>query len=178
MTPPAPKASITLSIFPTARGMGWVAFNGPFAVEGSGLFTVLHNKNGACLNEANRIMARFRPDTVVLEAFDAQRSKRAERIGQLCDSIAALTTDRGHEIAIFTRDHVRAAFASVRAVTRDEIAAAVAASVPAIAHRLPPKRKVGESEDKRLAMFNAAALVLTHFHFGSLGLLEDLKVAA
>ena len=178
MTPPAKKASMTVSIFPTARGMGWVAFNGPFSVVGSGLFTVLHNKNGACLNEANRIMARFEPATVVLEASDPLRSKRAERIGRLCESIAALAKDRGHEIAIFTRADVRAAFASVRAFTRDEIAAAVAASVPAIAHRLPAKRKVGDSEDKRLAIFNAAALVLTHIHFGSLGLLEDLKLAA
>ena len=59
--------------------------------------------------------------------------------------------------------------------TRDEIAAAVVRHVDAFRHRLPRARRIWTSEDKRMALFSAAALVLTHYQLGGNGLFETLS---
>lgn len=178
MTAPIPSRYLTLGLYPTARGFGWACFDGPFTVFESGLFTVHKDKNAACLRKVEALLERLAPETLVLEAFDARSSLRSPRIRRLCLSIVSVAADRGLDLAIFTKADVERAFGGVGARSRDEIAHAVARQLPGLQHRLPKNRKNGDSEDKRLAIFNAAALVLTHFHFGSAGLLDSLRDAA
>ena len=47
------------------------------------------------------------------------------------------------------------------AVTRYEIAQAVASQVHAFAHRLPPVRRLWDHEDSRMYLFDAASLAMT-----------------
>lgn len=124
------------------------------------------------------LVERFQPETVVLETFDSRSSQRSERVRRLCLSVVSLATLQGIDVAVFTRGDVRSAFGSIGAKTRHEIAEAVARGVPALAHRLPEKRKVWNSEDKRMSIFASAALVLTHYHFGANRLFDDLRDAA
>ena len=169
---------LVLGVYPTARGFGWACFDGPFTLFESGLYTVQKDKNAACLKKVEGLLERLAPETLVLEAFDKGSSLRSSRIRRLSLSVVSLASDRGLELAVFTKADVQAAFAGVGARTRYEIALAIVRHLPALAHRAPKDRKNGDSEDKRLSIFNAAALVLTHYHFGSLGLLETLRDAA
>lgn len=171
--------SLVLGIHPTARGFGWAALDGPFAVFDHGLFTTEGpEKNERCLAEFIRLIDEFTPDCLVLESFDTKSSQRSGRIRELCLSLVSLAADRDLTLAVYSRADVLEAFAGTRARTRDEIAQAVARTLPALAPRLPEKRGAGDSEDKRLAIFAATALVLTWYHFGTLGLFDDLSRAA
>lgn len=180
MTALHPGPFLTLGLFPTARGFGWAAFSGPFSCVESALFefglvTVHRDKNAVCLAQLRGLLDRLEPETLVLEAFDEQTSRRHGRIRALCAAIVETVRARRIRCAIFTRGQVCAAFAGAGARTRDEVAAAVARSVPALALKLPKRRSTWDSEDKKIAIFNAAALVLTHYHFGSMGLFDDLS---
>jgi len=62
------------------------------------------------------------------------------------------------EVSRISRGSIRACFASVGAKTKYEIAQAVARQIPALAHRLPPLRKIWMSEDPRQSLFDVAAL--------------------
>jgi hypothetical protein len=44
-----------------------------------------------------------------------------------------------------------------------EVASALAKQFPALASRLPPKRKIWQSEDYRMGIFDAAALGVAYF---------------
>ena len=88
--------------------------------------------------------------------------------------MVSLAADRGVEVAIYARGEVQACFASVGARTRREIAEAVVRHIDAFRHRLPNKRRPWEGEDRRMAIFAAAALVLTHYQLGSSRLLDSL----
>jgi len=178
MTAFAATKALVLGIFPNARGFGWVVFESPFNLVASGSFIAVKQKNQACLDKIDALCGKYSPETVVLEAFDKECSKRVERIERLCRSIVSLVGDRGHELTIFKRGDVQAAFADVGARTRHEIACATARQVPAMAHRLPKPRKPWECEKRQLAVFNAAALVLTHYRYGATALLEELRNAA
>jgi len=174
MTKAPPPKGLTLAIHPTHRGFGWVAFEGPFSPYDWGLVFTKRDKNAECLRRIEAMIARFLPDTLVLEVFDRRPAARAGRIRRLCQAIASLAADRGVEVAIYSRGDVRTCFANVGAGTRQEIAEAVVRHVDAFRHQLPDKRRPWESENLRMAIFAAAALVLTHYQLGASRLLDDL----
>lgn len=175
MSPPKPL-SLTLAIHPVSHGFGWIAFEGPFAPYDWGLVIVRGaDKNARCLRKAERLLDRFKPETLVLEAFEKRRSARADRITLLGRGLVALAAERSVEVAVYTRGEVKACFASVGAVSRQEVAEAVSRSVPGLTHRLPKPRRPWQTENPRMALFSAAALVLTHYQYAASQILDDLS---
>ena len=165
---------ITLAIHPDRRGFGWVAFTGPFAVFDWGRPCAKRDKNAVCLAKIEGLLERLAPETVVLEAYERPHSARPARTTRLCRAIAALAADRGLDVAVYTRADVTACFLDVGARTRDEIAQAVVRHVDVFRHRLPVRRKPWQAEDPRMALFSAAALVLTHYRLGASTLFDEL----
>ncbi len=155
-----------LGFHPTARGFGWVVFEGPFRPIDWGLVSARKDKNATCLKRLKRLLVRFAPETLVLEAYDRETTRRARRIARLGVRARTLADGQGIETAVYSRAEIREAFAEVGATTRRDIAEAVARHLDAFRHRLPPRRKPWESEDARDALFAAAAVVLTHHRNG------------
>jgi hypothetical protein len=155
---------LTMSIHPTSRGFGWVAFEGPFTPYDWGIvFANGSDKNGVCLRAAEKLVGRMQPETLVLEDFGRRTSSRANRIVRLCQSLVGLATDRGAEVVILSRADIQASFSHAGARSRQEIAEAVCRHVDAFRYRLPSARRIWESEDRRMGLFSAAALVLAYF---------------
>src|SRR5207302_2431291 len=92
---------------------------------------------------------------------------RSARIDRLYTAVASMAANRGIEVAIYTLGQIKACFANVGAVTRQDIAEAVARHIDAFRHTMPKPRKPWQAEDRRMAMFCAAALVLTHYQLGA-----------
>lgn len=185
MTLPPGGRVVVLGLFPTSRGLGWAAFNGPLSLIDFGIFTATTgrsketpSKNGQCLTRVDRLMARLMPEHIVLEVYAPDRSRRSTRVAGLCKSIETLARDRGLAVSVIPRAAVHAAFVHASKPTRDQVAAAVALSVPELAPRLPKPRRTYDSENKALAAFNAAALVLTHYENEATALLNELRNAA
>ena len=154
---------LVLGFHPTSRGFGWVAFESPFQPFDWGLIYARGDKNAACLARLEAILDRLEPEVLVLEEFDRRTTRRANRIASLTTSVAAAATMRSIQVATYTLGDIRSAFAETGATSRRAIIETVACHVDAFRHRLPPPRKPWESEDRRSALFAAAALVLTHF---------------
>jgi hypothetical protein len=157
------RHSLTLAIHPTARGFGWVAFEGPFSPYDWGVVGAQGDKNAMCLRKLEALWSRLCPATLVLETYSRGRSARSNRISRLCSAMASYAGEHGAEVMIYSRNDIRACFASVGARTRREIAEAVARHVTALSTRLPRPTKPWETEDRRYSIFAAAALGLTHY---------------
>ncbi len=170
--------ALTLGVYPTARGFGWAAFENPFTVYQHGVYSPRRHKNALCLRKLEWLIDRLQPEELVLEAFDSQSSIRSTRIRRLCQSLVPLAASRTIDVAIYKRSQVQATFRDVGARTRYEIAEAVARHVSALAPHLPAPRKIWTGEHRRLSVFNAAALVLTHYQNGAAAFLQELKDAA
>ena len=171
--------SLVLGLHPSAGGLGWAIFADPFTVHDHGVYRASkRNKNASCLKKAAWLLARHKPEVLVLEAFDAESTGRSKRISQLYLAIANLAAEQGVEFFVYRRDEVQEAFRIVEARTRDEIAEAVTRHVPALNPYLSDKRKAWKGEDRRLSRLCAAALVLTHYHFEATRFLHDLRDAA
>lgn len=173
MRRPEQGKPLVLGVYPSCRGFGWIAFEGPFAAYDWGLVFVSRDKNIRSLAHFERLLDRLAPETVVLEVIPGG-VRRTPRVATLQKAFVAAAGDRAIELAAYARGEVRTTFASAGARTRQEIAVAVARQLPALSHRLPRKRGPWHSEDRRMALFNAAAVVMTHFHLGASRLYEDL----
>lgn len=161
MTETAPRKPRTLAVHPNHRGFGWITFEG-IAPYDWGTVGAWKDKNAFCLAKVEKLIGRFSPETLVLEAFERRNSARSDRIARLCRAIEGFAVNQGVEVAIYTRGDIRATFASVGAKSRDEIAAAVALHIEALRTSLPRARRPWDREQWRIAVFCAAALVLTH----------------
>jgi len=168
---------LTMGFHPTSRGFGWVAFEGPFAPYDWGIVSAKGDKNAVCLRALEKLLARLEPETLALEAAGRRASVRSGRIDRLSKAVMALAADRGVDIALHTRADIQSCFKAVGARTRQEIAEAVARHIDAFRHQLPKARRPWDAEDRRMALFSAAALVFTHFRFGSDRLLDHLRDA-
>jgi len=178
MTRPQSHRPLVLGFHPTSRGFGWAAFENPFTLHSFGVYTARGDKNASCLRKVEWLLERLQPEVFVIEAFGKESSVRSERIRRLCLSVVTLAADHGAELAVYTRGDVERTFAKIGARSREEIAAAVAQHLPALRPRLPSPRKPWIGEDKRLSVFCASALALTHYQNGAAALLDDLRNAA
>ena len=159
--PASKKRGLVLAVHPTARGVGWVLFESPLAPVDWAVIRTTKNPKSLALLE--RIVERYHPDTIVLEQFEHGATRRVGRIQRLCRSLIHLAANRQIVTNTYSRAAIRTCFASVGAITRHEIAQAIASHIDAFHPWLPPKRLVSRDQDARLSLFNAAAIALTHF---------------
>jgi Holliday junction resolvasome RuvABC endonuclease subunit len=166
---------LVLGVHPVSQGFGWIAYSNPLApYDWRVKRTRSANKNAECIAYLTKLIDRLHPTTLVLEAFEFESSERSHRVAMLGRALVALATDRGIEVAVFRKGDVQACFAKVGATTRDDIAHAVARHTPQLQDRLPARRRPWSSEDLRMALFSAAALVTTHYALDANTLLRGL----
>lgn len=157
---------LVLSIFPTTRGLAYTLFEAPLTPIDWGLKRIRDkDKNARSLETVERLVRALRPDTIVIEDCVSGTCRRSRRVKRLYALIAAFAQAENLTLVQYSRATVRATFREAGAITRYEIAQAIASYIPAFAHRMPRVRKLWQAEDHRLALFDAAALALTHYAF-------------
>ena len=154
-----------LAIDPSTRGFGFAVLEGPERLIDWGVKEARDNKRVKCLEQIEKLMEHYQPDSIVVEDAEAKGSRRCRRVRELISAILKLTSTRGIKSRSFSRRAVRKAFSQHGASTKHEIATAIADRFPdELGPRLPPLRKPWMTEDHRMSIFDATALALTFFH--------------
>ena len=154
-----PKSRL-IGLHCSAKGFGYAVFEGT-AIYDWGTVVARDDKNEMSLRKLARILDRYSPETMVLEDIE-QSSARAERIRHLYVAIAALCATRGIDLHRYAQSDVRQTFRLPETGTRQDVAEAVVLHTDVLAPRLPPARKAWQSEARRMTIFSAAAVALTH----------------
>lgn len=158
------EREVTLAICPFYRGFAFVAFESPLSPIDWGIKVIEGpHKVARSLEIAKRLIDRLEPATLVLESTADPQYRRGKRVRRLQTLIAHHAKWRSIELHMFARYQIGDSFKPTGAVTRYEIAQAVASQIEALRHRMPPPRKKWKSEDTRMRLFNAAALALTFY---------------
>lgn len=153
-----------LAIHVTTRGVTYTLFEGPLAPVDWEIKSVRGpEKNAMCLTLVGKIIDRYQPDVLVIEDCQGSGSRRSKRIRRLYRAIETVARAQAIDIYRYSRSQVRTCFKSAGAVTKHEIAIAIAKIIPAFEHRLPPIRKPWMSEDARMGLFDAASLAMTFY---------------
>jgi hypothetical protein len=157
MSAPIQEAKCVLAIDPTSKGFGFAVLEGPEKLIDWG---VKHAGTGAPRNrksvaQACELMARYRPEVLVVEHTSAKGCHRRARVRRLIKSL--LTLARRHRLRArrISRRSVLRSFGPSSAANKYRVAVTLTERFPELALHLPPERKLGDSEDERMAIFDA-----------------------
>lgn len=170
-TAPTHQLGLIFALHPTAKGFGWVLFESPLSPIDWGIASARAGRSTRLIARFERLLKRYEPATLVLEAYEGRSGSRVDRIQKLCRNMQHLAACQGIETRIYERSAIRMCFAPAGATTRYEIALAIAQRIDAFSHRLPRERARWMNEDPRQSLFDAAALAMTYF-----GLLSDTQL--
>jgi len=151
-----------LAIAPSSKGFGYAVLEGQDNLVDWGVKIVGVDKNVQSLTKVNELVIRYQPDVLVLEDALAKDSRRSPRIRILHRQIVQLAAKRKVSVKLFSRDEVMNGFILDGERTRHALAEIIAKRFPEqLMAELPPKRKAWMSEDAKIDIFVAVALVLT-----------------
>ena len=153
-----------LGIDPGNRGFGFVVVEWPLRVTDWGVKATRTNQESATLQKISHLLKRYQPTALVLEDCAAQAVRRCQRIKLLTLAIEEFTKREGVKVRLISNERVKQAFKAFGAVTKHEMAQTVAKHLPDLASSLPRRRRPWMSEQYRMSIFDAAALVLTYFY--------------
>lgn len=163
MTAPR-KHNLVLGIYPDSRGFAFVVFEGPLApVDWGTAESRGEYKIRICVARISALFGKYAPDALVLQDMSENGTRRASHIRSLNEAIALLAETQGIPTFLYSRAQVREQFAPMAAYSKDAIAEAIAMRIPVLERLRPPVRKVWKNEHPRMALFDAAALVLTFY---------------
>jgi hypothetical protein len=153
------------AVYPNTRGLAFVVFEGQLAPVDWGVKTIRgKRKHSQCLRHIERILARYEPDSIILQDMSPTGTRRASRITEINSAIEELCELSGIPTYAFSRAQVRSVFSCLGMTTKQAIAEAIVKHVPAFERHLPPVRKPWMAEDAHMGLFDAAALAWTFFH--------------
>lgn len=158
----SPKRALALQV--TTRGFAYCLFESPGQLIDFGIKHVKRgDKNKQSLLAIERLIVRFDPHVIVFEDVSEVGSKRLSRVRNLYRDIEKLADRASIETYAYPWQIVFSVFKEGSPKTRHDLAVMIAGIVPAIARRLPPKRKPWLPMDARQALFDAAALGLAFY---------------
>ena len=157
-------SELVLAIRPFTKGLAYVFAEGPLSPIDWGAKEITGAKwHARCFAAARALMDHLKPDVLVLAKEEEPARGASGRAQRLLNLMANHAHGQSIEVCRYSRADVRACFADAGALTRHEIAEAIASQIPAFAHRLPPPRRNWDNESPRLYLFDAAALVMAHY---------------
>jgi hypothetical protein len=148
----------TLAIDPTTSGFGFVVLEGSERLVDWGLGCLATPDDALYQERIEKLLDRVQPQAIVLE--DMRDSRRGDRAITWAQLAAKCAKKRGIQVERVSRAEVSRHFAS-SGTTRWEIGVAISRRFPELAPTLPKKRRIWESEDRRMTIFAAASFALT-----------------
>jgi hypothetical protein len=163
MRPELPR-ELVLAIATSTHGIAFAYFEGPLSPVDWGIKDVRGgNKNAQALATVRTLVEQLQPDVLILEDDPSSQAPHLARQRRLRHLIASYAASQAIEVVRYVRSDVLATFSPSGATKRYEVAQLIASQVPAFSFRLPPRRKLWMTADRRMPLFDAAALAITYF---------------
>ena len=143
-----------LGIDPSHRGLAFVFFEQGELVEWGS------RREAGELAMLDKLLREYSPDVLVFEHADDRYCRRTRQVRDVLRSFAERGTSRGVEVLRVSRHEMRRGWRDRHMTTKEAVAAEVARHFPGVGVIVPPVRKIYRSEDGRVRIFDAAALVL------------------
>jgi len=152
-----------LAVDPLPRGFAFAVLEeDPFRLVDWGVATTPRKEPLGMLASLDRVIRRYDPSVLVTEEPQSARLLRRAALSAFLESAAEIVLAGSFPIATYSRRAIREAFAPMGARTKLEIARVIAERFPELRSRLPRPRRIWESEDARMSVFDAVSLAITH----------------
>jgi hypothetical protein len=150
-----------LAIALRSRRFGFAVFEGPTRLLDWGMVFYPLNTPAQHVAASKRVASRitlFAPSIVVVGRTHVLNVRNDSGIRPIFKSIRREASTRQVPVHLMTRAEVRPVFHTLHAKSKREIASMLAQMFPELFCKLPPERKIWESEHPIMTMFDAVAL--------------------
>ena len=152
---------LVMAIFPNARGFAYSVFEGSVPIDWGTSDVRGAARNNLSLRRILKLLENYNPDVLLLRDHSDISLDRSGRVRSLAKAVADLAATRDLRVIHISRQQVRKAFNYLEHPTRYRIVRAISERIPFLDSLAPPPRKIWNSEDRRMGLFDATALVLT-----------------
>ena len=142
---------ITLAMYPNTFGVGFVICEGPKEILDYGIKKVQPISHYKYMKKVKWLFEYCKPDIVLL--LDYKSRKISNRQKRIIDAILQLA-----------RAQIKQTFLSFQAKTKYEIAMIILNWYPELKEKAPHKRLPWMAEHYQMGLFDAFALMLTHYY--------------
>lgn len=157
------RPKLVLAIYFQSRGFAFVLFQNRFNPIDWGAREITgRDRAKRSLKHVGALLALHTPDVLVLQDTSSRGTRRVPRIQELNRRTLQLAKRRSILVRTYSRAQVLNYFEEFGAKTKHRIAKIIAEHIPALSLYVPPPRKPWKSEDPRMGIFDAAALVWTY----------------
>jgi hypothetical protein len=158
------KYALTMSLYLNSRKFAFVLFEGTLSPYDWGVFDVRGaQKDRQVVDKAGRLLRQYTPDVLVMQDTSPEGTPRADRLALLNTELASLARELGIPAFTYSRAEVYGTFQSMGFTNKQTLAGLIAKHIPAFEQYVPPPRKPWMSEDSRMGLFDAAALIMAFF---------------
>lgn len=155
---------LALAIDPTSRGFGYALFEGPRIPLDWGTTEIRSEQNEISLQRVKKLICFYQPEVLILEDCSKEQSRRCDRIKSLLGQIEKFSQNQKIPVVKYSSGRIKEVFSFFDIHTKHQIAQKICEWLPELTPRIPPKRKPWMSEDRRMGIFDAVALILTYYY--------------
>lgn len=153
---------MTLSVFVNRIGFGFIVLENDALIDW-GVKDLRAGKHATSLAVFRALVEQYRPAVVVMREYQRDITHRGERAKDLLERMHRAARRKRVTVHQVSRQVIQACFAEWDANNKHQVANEIVRRFPELEDRLPRKRRLWESEEYRMAIFDAAALALTYF---------------
>ncbi|HEU6448911.1 MAG TPA: hypothetical protein VFV23_10790 [Verrucomicrobiae bacterium] len=146
-----------LAVAPSSRGFGFALFEGREVLVLFGASEVPGKKNPVLRAKIEKIISVYKPQMILLP----EATSRGQRIQSLSRDVITSARRKQINIELIPLKLVKQSFFADGEGTKHQVAEIIAKRFPEqLAGRLPPERMAWMSEDRRMDIFDAIALMV------------------
>lgn len=164
------KTNILCAIYPNGNGYGFVFIEnsdrGRKLVE-YGVIRINPICNRKILERIKKSVDYFRPTIVILLDPDGKTSRTRKRTKNLIKDLVVYAESEKLQVFKYSREQIRSVFELFGAATRYEITKLLLTEFTELEPKRPKEKKLWESEDRNMAIFDALSLALTWSYLNS-----------
>lgn len=166
MTTSQVKMNIVCAIYPNANGYGFVFLEnsdtGRKLIE-YGTVRINPICNRKILERIKKSFDYFRPTIVILLDPNSNASRVGKRTKNLIEDIVHYAESEKLQVFKYSRQQIRDVFEMFGVVTKYEISKKLLTEFTELEPKRPKEKKLWESQDRNMAIFDALSLALTWF---------------
>lgn len=155
------NSNVILSLYPNAKGLGYVCADMPHKLIDYGMITIRPFGSRRVLDRIEKFLDFFQPKLLVVRNCKSESDSR-RKARKVTEKIVALAKEKKLPVYEYTREQIRFVFEQFSATSKYEIAMKIIEWFPELKDRSPKIRKVWMDEDYNMGIFDAFSLINTH----------------
>lgn len=149
----------TLGLYPTRQGFAFAVLEARGLLVAWGFARVGNCQRAAFEARVAALMKRYSPAVVSVE--DGSNASRGEKAKLRSVQVIEIAASRACDVRSISRETVRKRLGLPNDATNHDMATRTAELFAELLQHLPPKRRLWESEDRRMSLFNAVGLAFS-----------------